>query len=745
MTLELSVVVPCYNEAKNLPELVIRLLNVFSKKNLAGEVVLVNDGSRDNTGEVINGLSAEYSNVTGTNHDTNSGIVAAWRTGLALARGKYVVFIDADLQNLPEDIWRLYREITISKSDMVQGYRSTVGREKGSRFYLSIGLNAILNNLFGMHQRDNKSGFVIALKETLEDILRYRYHYYYFQTFIAVSAHAKGYSIREIETLFEGRLLGQSFMTVFPVKVIFLALIDIFKAFIEFRLLPKHDGIITQFLATHSPQRHDEPLTGFRKFLFEFYWFTAPLHMWMITRRAKVYYEELKESQWLSGQTIKELQERKLRRLIRHAYYHVGFWRQTFDENGLTPDDINTIEDLAKIPLLSKTAVRENLYFDMLSDNHNKKKILRISTSGSTGEPFVCFADQHQLEIRWAATLRCVEWTGYRFGDRCARLWHQTLGMTPVQVAREAFDAWLTKRVFVPAFALSDGNMKSFIEKMKRHQPVLLDGYAESFNFLAAYVKSHGITGLRPKAIISSAQVLPEQTRKIIEDAFGCKVFDKYGSREFSGIAYECEAHEGHHIVAETYIVEVLKDGQPAQPGEMGEVVVTDLNNFCMPLIRYRVGDLVMAMDNNIPCPCGRGLPRIGEIEGRTQAIVFGTNGTYMPSSFFYHVIKDYDHVLKQYQVVQDKLGAISLKIVKAPRFDDEQFKEVIAVLHKYLGHDLKIDVEYVDHIALGRTGKHQAVISNVRKDFQEISDGQDGTLTPLTASSSEKNTDQSA
>src|SRR6185295_20378238 len=121
-------------------------------------------------------------------------------------------------------------------------------------------------------------------------------------------------------------------------------------------------------------------------------------------------------------------------------------------------------------------------------------------------------------------------------------------------------------------------------------------------------------------------------SRQIIESNFQCGVFDKYGSREFSGIAYECEAHEGHHIVAENYIVEILKDGVPAEPGELGEVVITDLNNFCMPLIRYRVGDLAVAMDNTKTCPCGRGLPRIGRIEGRTQAIIFGPNGLFMPS-----------------------------------------------------------------------------------------------------------------
>src|SRR5205085_9123193 len=149
-----------------------------------------------------------------------------------------------------------------------------------------------------------------------------------------------------------------------------------------------------------------------------------------------------------------------------------------------------------------------------------------------------------------------------------------------------------------------------------------------SFNLLATYLREHGRT-LRhaPRGIISSAQTLPDTSRRIIEESFGCKVFDKYGAREFSGIAYECEAHQGHHVVGEGYVVEVLKDGRPAAPGEIGEVVVTDLNNYCLPFIRYRIGDLAEQLDPRQACACGRGLPRLGKIEGRVQSIIIGSKG----------------------------------------------------------------------------------------------------------------------
>ena len=726
MRRQLSVVAPCFNEALNLPELVERLNRTFERKRIDGEIVLVNDGSRDDTGAVVDALAREHANVVAVHHEVNRGIEAGWRSGLQAARGIYVCFIDADLQHLPEDVYRLLREIQHSHVDLVQGYRSSVGRLRNSRYILSKGLNFLLNSLFGMQLRDNKCGFVLSRKEVLEDVLSHRYRYRYFQTFITVSAHCKGYSVRSIETMFESRLLGESFLARFPLRAVLWSFVDLAKALVEFRFARKQENILADFLAEHPPSRRPPEPTLLRRLWMELFFLSMPLHKWMITRRARSYYHELLASQYLTPAQVRELQEKKLRRLVTHAYHHVAYYREKFAALGLQPSDVRGLDDLHKLPLLAKDDVRENLHFDLLSDNHEKRKILRIKTSGSTGEPFVCYADQHQLEIRWAATQRSMEWTGYRFGDRCARLWHQTLGMTLVQRWRERVDAWFNRRLFIPAFSMSDESIARFVEQLRAWRPVLLDGYAESFNFLAHYIENHGLESFHPRAVISSAQVLPEQSRAVIEKTLGCGVFDKYGSREFSGIAWECEQHAGHHVVAESYVVEVLKDGAPAKPGEWGEVVITDLNNFCAPLIRYRVGDLAVAMDPATPCACGRGLPRIGRIEGRVQAIIVGSNGNYVPGTFFAHLFKDYDHVIRQYQVVQERLGSIRLRVIKALRFDDATFEEVLGQLRCYLGETMEIEVEFVDQIEMVHTGKHQGSISRLPLDLQKSAPRED-------------------
>ena len=458
-------------------------------------------------------------------------------------------------------------------------------------------------------------------------------------------------------------------------------------------------------------------MPGWRRALFVLYTETMPLHAWMLSSRVRKYYDQLQESQWWEPEQIRSYQERRLRALINHAYNNVPYYRNLF--NSRIPP-IHTLADLQTHPLLEKSTIRSH-FSELLSDNHDPKKILKVTTSGSTGEPFVIYADQHQLEMRWAANLRSIEWTGYRFGDKQARLWHQTIGMSRTQILRERIDAWFNRRIFIPAYEMTDENLPATVERLMKFQPALIDGYAESFNFLAYYFKHSELQGIHPKGIISSAQVLPPQSRKSIESAFNCRVFDKYGSREFSGIAYESDGHAGHLVVAENYIVEILKDGRPALPGELGEVVITDLNNYCMPLIRYRIGDLAVAMDNSVKSPCGRGLPRIGRIEGRTQAVILGANGRYIPGTFFMHYFKDYETDIRQFQIIQEREGELILNIVTSPATPTTRISELLKGLYPYIGETMKLWVCDVESIPLGRTGKHCATISRLNFDAQKV------------------------
>ncbi len=716
----LSVIAPCYDEQFNVPELVRRVIGVFERGGLDGELVLVDDGSADGTRAAIDAAQARHPGVVvGRHHEDNRGIAAAWKTGVAAARAPVVAIIDSDLQYQPEDLLRLYRELLETSVDVVQGWRSAVGRERGARYHLSRGLNFLLNTTFAMSLADNKSGFVMCAKEVMEDLLTYEGTYAYWQSFIMVAAHAKGYSYKEIETLFENRRAGKSFLDDIAYRAAARSLVDVGRAAWEYRIKRRAPDIAAQFLRRHAVTDRSPPRSTASKARWSTYMAAFNRTHWMITRDVERYYELLRKTQWLSPQQLRDLQDEKLRRLVRHAYRNVPYYRDQMKRAGVRPEDVRGQTDLHKLPLLAKDDVRAHLYFDILSENHDKNDVLKITTSGSTGEPFVCYADRAQLEFRWAATIRSQEWTGYEFGDPCVRLWHQTLGMTGGQVVRERLDAWLSRRLFIPVFEMNEDRLDDMVREIAAWQPVMLDGYAEALDFLAHFLRSRGRIDVRPKAIMSSAQTLPEPSRRLIEEAFGCRVFDKYGAREFSGIAYECEAHSGHHVVGEGYIVEILRDGRPAAPGEAGEVVITDLNNYCLPFIRYRIGDLAVARDPTQACPCGRGLPLIGNIEGRVQSIIQGTDGQYVPGTFFAHYLKEFDHAIQRFQVVQERRGAMTFRVVKGGRYSDDVLDEIIATFRRYLGADMHIDVEFVENVELVRTGKRLASVSRLGIDFQ--------------------------
>jgi phenylacetate-CoA ligase len=717
--MKMTVIAPCFNEEGNVASLVNRIDLTLRKIDIDYEIILVDDGSTDETWNKILEMAKKYA-VKGIKNAENSGIFNSWLNALQATSGDLVCLIDSDLQNPPEAILNLFEKYKLEKPHLVQGFRSSIDWDKDSRYYSSRILNYLLNTLFSDSARDNKSGFVLGPKKILEDILSFKKKYRFPHTFIRVSARSKGYLISETETLFQLRKSGKSYLNSKNIlKTYFFVIFDCLKALSEFGRGNKHPirAILNKY---EQPVKPDFGYKGRKNFSMNLYFNTMPLHAWNITKESKNTFGILKKTQWMESNEIEKIQNWRLERLIWHVYTFVPYYQRLFNENGIHPKDISNISDLSKIPLLEKSDVSQNLYMDLFSTEHNKKEMLKISTSGSTGQPFVTYADRQQLEIRFATTLRSLEWTGWQFGDRQVRLWHQKIGMSQTQVIREKIDAKLLKRKFIPAFELSEESLKRLVDTLNNYRPQLIDGYAESLNFLAMYFKQGGKLNFKPKGLMSSAQMLTTGTRKQIEDALGARLFDKYGSREFSGIAYQCEKSFDHHVMDESYIVEILKNGKKALPGEIGEVVITDLNNFSVPLIRYRIGDLAMAVDQKSICDCGRGLSRIGDIQGRTQALIHCANERWLPGTFFAHFFKDYEHMVKFFQVIQEIKGEFTLLIVKGEHWTSSEWNSLLNNLRTYTG-ETNIKVEYVSEIPLLATGKRTPVISKVKVDFQLI------------------------
>jgi len=681
---ELSVVVPCLNEERNLVELTRRVIRVFDHGQVTGELILVDDGSTDGTRSLISSLAERHpGHVRGCFHPENRGIAEAWRTGMHAAQGKIAAVMDADLQYQPEDLLRLRRALYESNVDVVQGWRSPVGRLRDRRYTLSRGFNHMLNGAFGMRLRDNKSGFVMCAREVFLDLLSFRRRYFYFQSFIMVAANAKGYSYKEVETLFQPRRQGESFLDTTATTASLKSIVDLGQAAWEFRIARRPDDVASDSGA-HAPPRMRAYLRTFE------------LTHFMMTGAVEQKVQSLRTTEWLPRERLRDLQDEKIRRAIRHAYRNVPFYRTRMQNLGLRPEDIHGVDTLSRLPVTTRDDVRRHLYFDIMSEDHDKAQVLELRSSGGSLEPFTCYADRAQLEFRWAAAARARAWTGLCFGEPWVRLGHRSRALGPRRRVREELDRLLGRRTFLDVSRLAPPDVESLKRDLCRIAPVLLDADCETLLLLASRLGDN--SPVRPRAILSSGQVLTKERRHVIEQAFGgAEVFDQYSCSEFSAMAHECQTHDGHHVVAEGYIVELLCGDRPAHPGEIGDVVVTDLNNTCLPFIRYRIGDRAMAMDPNDRCDCGRSSPRIGAIQGLAPTVWQGTGGRQMLASFLSLYMKDLGFAVRRYRAEQPRPGALNLRLVRAGRWSDNIATEVCGALRDRLGADLHISLEVTD------------------------------------------------
>ena len=696
-SLDLSVVVPCYNEELNIPELAQRVLQMFDIGGLRGELVLVDDGSADATARVIREHSQADARVVGVFHRVNRGMAGAWRTGVNAARGSYVAIIDADLQYQPEDILRLYRTLLDYSVDVVQGWRSSVGRERGTRYSLSRGYNMILNTAFGMSLRDNKSGFVCCAREVIQDLLTYKGSYGYWQSFIMVAAHTKGYTYREIEAVFEDRKQGQSFLAGRAYRAAAQCLVDVGAALWEYRVTTEPHDLARNFLQKAGASLDEPPSRRANPARFRASVTALPRTHKVRARNAEGYYETLSSTQWLSPEQVIDLQDEKLRRLVRHVYRSVPYYRAKMRELRLTPEDIRTQADLAKLPLLTKADVRQHLYFDIMQEGVSQNDLLKSSMSGQSGEPFVAFADRGALEFRWAASLRFRDWTGYRFGQPMVRFWNEGIGLPEMQAGRVHTEARLANRLLLSAFRLDDAALQASLRAMTKQRPVLVEGTTEVLSALAHYITQQG-GGLsfQPKAVLADGQELTASARQELEAAFGCPAFSLYRTGEFADVACETDAHDGLLVAAEGYIVEVLVGGRPAHLGERGELFVTDLNNRGMPFIRYATGDHAIAMGPDATFPNARGLSRIGPVSGRAGGTIAGVNGARVPYGYFSALFAQYGFAVRRFRVEPRSPELLLLYLEKAGRYSESTLDEIKSKIRERLGA-VNIEVFFED------------------------------------------------
>lgn len=417
----------------------------------------------------------------------------------------------------------------------------------------------------------------------------------------------------------------------------------------------------------------------------------------------KVWYlHKFRKQAWLNKKMLLEIQEKKLRMLINHAYENVEFYHRRFDSVGLKPGDIKQVKDLRKLPITSKEDIQKNYPMKIVARNMDLNKCTKYSTSGSTGTPVEVVVDPKGSDHRAAVFGRPFFECGLGLRDRMMLVgdpkrfqrgthWYQKVGFL--------------KRRYFPATEPVELQLPEIV----KYKPDSIFAYSSYLFLLARAVKKLDIGVLSPKLIFATADVLEEKQRQFIESVLGGEVFDLYGCVETERLAWECEKHSGYHMDIDNDVIEFTKDGEVVSAGEKGEITVTCLFNYAMPLIRYQLGDIAVQLDDE--CSCGRGLPLMGRILGRQDDFVVRPDGRLIISPIFVYIMREIPGVA-QFRIVQESIGKIAVSIVKSDRFSNETLEKVVDGIGRVVGRDVSVNVSVVNEIERERSGKIRAVVS---------------------------------
>ncbi len=442
-----------------------------------------------------------------------------------------------------------------------------------------------------------------------------------------------------------------------------------------------------------------------------------PLSLWRNGELAQMrYLREFERTQFLSTEAIRELQWQRLQALLRYAYEECPLYRQRFEDAGRTPDDLHGLEDLRALPILEKRHIQEQGK-EMVARNWARDDLIANQTGGSTGAPVSFYLSKARKCSRAAATLRHNHWAGWRIGDRAAVIWGAPRDRPSDSWRARLRGVLLREPLWLDTANITETSLAEFHTALLRYRPRIIQAYARSAVLFARYLQARGLTPHRPHSIVTSAEVLEADERRLLEDVFGCPVFNRYGCREVSVIASECAAHSGLHVMAEGLYIEIETPHGPAAPGEIGSILVTDLLNYAMPLIRYRIGDVGAWASGT--CPCGRGLPRLERVAGRVTDFLVGCDGRLVSGVYLATYVVAQRPSLGQVQILQRKAGAVTYRIKPGRTFNRLLDLEYLRMMtHRYLGAQMQMDSEMVEDLPAEPSGKFLFSRSNVAPEF---------------------------
>jgi len=427
----------------------------------------------------------------------------------------------------------------------------------------------------------------------------------------------------------------------------------------------------------------------------------------------RTHLKRLEESQYFTPERIREIQLNRLMRLLQHAHANCPFYRKRFDEAGLDPNRVRSLEDVRVLPVLTKRDIQDNLH-SLRAANMPEQDMLSDKTGGSTGSPLNFFVDRERYALRQAAGIRHDRWAGWNIGDRSAYLWGHREDFFAWQGVKAGLRNWLVeRRIFLDTSSITVARLAEFTQQLRSFRPKLFVAYANSMYLYARYLSETGTQDYhRPAAIITSAELLEAHQRELIEQIFECPVFDRYGCREVGMIGSECEHHQGLHVCAEAILVETSIGGKPAAPDQAGKIIVTDLMNFGMPFIRYQIEDVGSLSGKD--CTCGRSLPLMNVAGGRITDFLVTPDGRIISgASLTIYLIANAPGIA-QAQIVQEKKDEIIVRLVPGQGYGDETTRVLEKQLPDFFGPKVSFKFDVVGHIPVSASGKHRFSISRL-------------------------------
>jgi phenylacetate-CoA ligase len=426
--------------------------------------------------------------------------------------------------------------------------------------------------------------------------------------------------------------------------------------------------------------------------------------------------QEIQAIESFSKQQIEEYQKSRLFNLLNHSKNKVPYYKDILN-------DLNSLETfdfgyLKKIPFLTKDLIKQN--FQQLSpEDLNKTKYYINSSSGSTGVPAKFIQDLHYFEYKQATKFLFNQWCGCHVGDRQIIIWGSTRDIfSGKNSLKTSFGRWIRNEIWLNAFQMPPGDLPKIIDKINSFRPKLILSYVDSIYDLARYVEKTGLEVTPPGAIMVTAGTLTPEIREKLTQVFQTEVFNRYGSREVGDIACECDQHMGLHVVPSNLYVEILaSNGEEVGPGQTGEIVVTSLNNYSMPLIRYKIGD--MGSWANKSCSCGRNWPLLEQVSGRISDVFVRKDGMELHGGIFAVLLFTKEWIQK-FQVVQEDYEKIKIYLVIEETHTPPQreFDELKQKIKGFMGETCDIEFLIVENIPKSESGKFRYLISNVRNKY---------------------------